>query len=204
MASDPLFAAEPEETRTAILKATFDALAEHGYAALTIERISQHFPKSEGLVFYHYDGKDEVLLDLLDYLLDRFEAIGIPASADGDPATRLRSVLYQVIPAAGEEGSDDYEKVLIELRSQAAHDERFRDCFNMSQDIFRDTVREIIQDGIASGDFRETDPERVTNFLITLVSGDIFERVTTGTSLSIRSEVDAYIEHRLVADDAHD
>ncbi|MFB6185459.1 MAG: TetR/AcrR family transcriptional regulator, partial [Halobacteriaceae archaeon] len=200
---DPLFADEPDDTKTAILKATFDALSEHGYADLTIDRISQHFPKSEGLVFYHYEGKDDVLLDLLDYLLERFVQIGMPVSDEADPETRLRNIFERTIPETNAQRIRDYEKVLMELRMRAAQDEEFQECFNQSQDIFRETVREIIQDGIESGDFRDTDPELVADFLITLVSGFIFERVTAGVSRPIQSELDNYIEYRLLADKEH-
>ncbi|ELZ93032.1 TetR/AcrR family transcriptional regulator [Haloferax sulfurifontis] len=196
----PLFVDEPDDTKTEILKATFDALAEHGYANLTIDRISQHFSKSEGLVFYHYDGKDDVLLDLLNYLLSRFREVGMPVSDDGDPETRLRSLFDQVIPEPDEQQIRDYETVLTELRMRAAQDEAFQECFNQSQDVFRETIREILQDGIESGDFREMDPELVTNFLVTLVSGRTFERVTTGISRPIQSELDNYIKYRLLAD----
>jgi len=196
----PLFVDEPDDTKTEILKATFDALAEHGYANLTIERISQHFSKSEGLVFYHYDGKDDVLLDLLDYLLKRFAQVGMPVSDDGDPETRLRSLFDQVISEPNDRGVQDYETVLTELRMRAAQDEAFQECFNRSQDVFRETIQEILQDGVESGDFREVDPELVTNFLVTLVSGRTFERVTTGISRPIQSELDNYIKYRLLAD----
>jgi hypothetical protein len=86
---------------------------------------------------------------------------------------------------------------------RAAQDEEFQECFNQSQDIFRKRVREIIQDGIESGDFRDTNPELVADFLITLVSGAIFERVTTGVSRPILGELDNYIEYRLLTDEEH-
>jgi len=195
----PLFSDKPDETKTAILKATFDALVEHGYADLTIDRIGHHFSKSEGVVFYHYEEKDEILLDLLDYLLERFVQIGVPISNDGCPETQLRTLLNQVISRASGQQARDYEIVLTELRMRAAQDEEFRELIDKSQDIFRNKVKEITRNGIESGDFREADPDLVADFLTTLVSGEIFEQVTSGTSRSIQSEVDNYIEYRLLA-----
>ena len=195
----PIFTDKPEGTKTAILKATFAALAEHGYADLTIDRISQHFHKSEGLVFYHYDGKDEVLLDLLDYLLERFVQIGMPVSDDREPEVRLRSLFDQVISKSDEQRTQDYKIVLTELRMRAAQDKEFQELIDESQNIFRDNVKEILQDGVESGDFRDIDPDLVANFLTTLVSGEIFEQVTTGPSQSVRSELDNYIQYRLLA-----
>jgi len=199
----PLFADKTDETKSAILKATFTALVEYGYADLTIERISEHFPKSEGLVFYHYDGKDEVLLDLLDYLLERFVQIGVPVPDDGDPEAQLRSLFDQVISQANEQQARDYEIVLMELRMRAAQDEEFQELIDESQDIFRDKVKNIIKSGIESGDFREVEPELVTDFLTTLVSGEIFERVTTGASQSIQTELNNYIDSRILTSDGH-
>lgn len=196
---DPIFTDNPEDTKTAILNATFAALAEHGYADLTIDRISQYFPKSEGLVFYHYDGKDEVLLDLLDYLLERFIQIGMPVSDDGEPEVRLRSLFNQVISKADEQRAQDYKIVLTELRMRAAQDKEFQELIDESQNILRDNIKQILQDGIESGDFRDIDPDLVANFLTTLVSGEIFEQVTTGSSQSVRSELDNYIQYRLLA-----
>jgi AcrR family transcriptional regulator len=196
----PLFSDKPDETKTAILKATFDALVEHGYADLTIDRIGHHFSKSEGVVFYHYEEKDEILLDLLDYLLERFVQIGVPISNDGCPETQLRTLLNQVISRASGQQARDYEIVLTELRMRAAQDEEFRELIDKSQDIFRNKVKEITRNGIESGDFREADPDLVADFLTTLVSGEIFEQVTSSTSRSIQSEVDNYIEYRLLAE----
>ncbi|TKX70207.1 TetR/AcrR family transcriptional regulator [Halorubrum sp. SP9] len=80
--NDPF--AEPSDTRQAILGAAFRALCEHGYADVTIQRIGDEFDKSPSLVYHHYDGKDDLLIDLMGYLLDEFEA----SIADGAAAER--------------------------------------------------------------------------------------------------------------------
>ncbi|GGL45225.1 transcriptional regulator [Halarchaeum grantii] len=200
MANEPLFPKNPDETQTSIMEATFDALAEYGYSDLTINRVSQHFDKSEGIIFYHYDGKDELLLDLLNYLLERVENGAIQLSNEASPKTHLRTLLDKTLPSADETQERDYEKVLIELRTQAIHDEDYRECFNRSHQGFRETVREIIEAGIETGDFNEVDPELVADFVMTLVSGEIFDRLTMNSNRMVRSELDSYIETRLLAD----
>ncbi|QAU12403.1 TetR family transcriptional regulator [Halorubrum sp. BOL3-1] len=76
--------AEPADTREAILGAAFRALREHGYASVTIQRIGDEFDKSPSLVYHHYDGKDDLLLDLLGFLLDAFEASLAASAEDGE------------------------------------------------------------------------------------------------------------------------
>ncbi|CQH45675.1 TetR family transcription regulator [Halobacterium hubeiense] len=199
MANNPLFPEDPDDTRAAIMEATFDALAEHGYSDLTINQVSQRFAKSEGLIFYHYDGKDEILLELLKYLLERVQKGRLPIADDVDPETRLRALLDNILPTGDEHQKRDYEKVLVELRTRAIHNEDYRECFNRSQMGFRESVREIIVAGIESGDFREVDPDSVADFILALVSGEIFDRITVDRHRTVRTELDDYIEDRLLA-----
>jgi len=83
--------AEPSDTRQAILGAAFRALCEHGYANVTIKRIGDEFDKSPSLVYHHYDGKDDLLIDLLEYLLDEFEASIADGSAAESPGGEEQS-----------------------------------------------------------------------------------------------------------------
>jgi AcrR family transcriptional regulator len=71
----PLFDDEPADTREAIMQATYRALRAHGYARLTIQRIGDEFPKSKSLLYHHYDGKDDLLLEFLSYMLDWRESL---------------------------------------------------------------------------------------------------------------------------------
>lgn len=56
------FLESPDDTQEEIMRATHLALCEYGYADLTIQRISEHFPKSESLIFHHYEDKASVLV----------------------------------------------------------------------------------------------------------------------------------------------
>ncbi|VTT87832.1 Transcriptional regulator, TetR family [Halorubrum sp. DM2] len=113
--------AEPSDTRQAILGAAFRALCEHGYANVTIQRIGDEFDKSPSLVYHHYDGKDELLIDLLEYLLDQFEASiadGSAESSEGDA------------PSKGDEPSECRDGTAgerTEIAPEAAFDRSARD-----------------------------------------------------------------------------
>jgi len=63
-------AADPNEE---IMRATYRALQEHGYADLTIKRIAEEYGKSTAAIHYHYDTKDDLLAAFLDYILDQFQ-----------------------------------------------------------------------------------------------------------------------------------
>ncbi|WP_280585925.1 TetR/AcrR family transcriptional regulator [Halorubrum sp. Boch-26] len=148
--------AEPTDTRQAILGAAFRALCEHGYADLTISRIGEEFDKSPSLVYHHYDGKDELLVDLLGFLLDGFEASVSAGEFDLTPRERLDVYLA----ATTEPGSVDDEyapdaeflTVIIELRAQAASDDAYRDHFDRSDRVFEAFLERTVREAAAALD----------------------------------------------------
>ena len=193
--------AEPADTRQAILGAAFRALCEHGYAGLTISRIGEAFDKSPSLVYHHYDGKDELLVDLLGFLLDGFEASVSAGEFELTPRERLDVYLS----ATTEPGSVDddhapdaqFLTVIVELRAQAASDGAYRDHFDRSDRVFEAflerTVREAAaeidggtdadRDGDGSNDARGDAPAippiEVASTLQTLATGGMLRWATT-------------------------
>jgi AcrR family transcriptional regulator len=172
--NDPF--AEPSDTRQAILGAAFRALCEHGYASVTIQRIGDEFDKSPSLVYHHYDGKDDLLIDLLGFLLDEFEAsIADGAAAEpSDDGTETGDDVPEVAPeeafdrsareqldgyltAAVDPASLDdayapderFVTVMTELRSQAASDEAYRDHFDRSDRVFGEYLERLVREAAA-------------------------------------------------------
>jgi len=168
--------AEPSDTRQAILGAAFRALCEHGYANVTIKRIGDEFDKSPSLVYHHYDGKDDLLIDLLEYLLDEFEASIADGSTaespdcdaavagegteiapetvfDRSPREQLDGYLTAAVDpdSLNEEYAPDarFVTVMNELRSQAANDEAYREHFDRSDRVFGEYLKRIVREAAA-------------------------------------------------------
>lgn len=202
MNSNSLFPADPEDTRVEILKATYDALCEHGYADLTIDRIGQHFPKSKSLLYHHYDGKDDLILDFLAYLLGTFEA-GLGLDSEADAHARLQQLLDRVLSPDQHPDAVALRQAIVELRAQGATDAEYRQHFTDHDQFFLARLSEIVADGIEEGVFREElDPQQVATMLHTLVGGSMVYRATSDDHdiAAVRAEVDAYIERRLLTD----
>ncbi|QKY19896.1 TetR family transcriptional regulator [Halolamina sp. CBA1230] len=203
MGETPPFLADPETTRESIMRATYLALCEHGYAGLTIQRIGEAFEKSKSLLYHHYDDKDELLLAFLQFMLEEHEA-SLPETADGDAVDRLERILDGVLPPSLPEEHRGFTAAMVELRAQAAHDERYREQFAEHDRVFRDQLADIVEDGIESGAFREVDPEPVAEFISTTVAGAMTRRVTGGddtAASATRDELEAYVDRVLLADD---
>ena len=203
MAFDDPFGSDTDETRTAIMRATYEALIEHGYENLTMQRIGDEFPKSKSLIYQHYDGKDEVLVELLEFLLDHFET-QMPQSTDSDAHDCLQTVLDYVLTPDLDAERAALTKVMVELRGQAPHNDTFGKYFTANDARFRENLADIVERGIEEGVYRPVDADAVADFLLTTMSGGTVRRATAGDAIdvvAVRREVDAYLQSRLLRDD---
>ncbi|MFC5278853.1 TetR/AcrR family transcriptional regulator [Halorubrum rubrum] len=213
--------AEPTDTREAILGAAFHALCEHGYADLTIKRIGEAFEKSPSLVYHHYDGKDELLVDLLEFLLEGFETTVAGDAFDLPPRARLDAYVAAMTDPNGvdDERAPDgrFLAAMVELRAQAATDEAYREHFDRSDRVFRRFLERSIREAAAEGrpDGRgieegtapggaDVDPAAVAETLQTLSIGAMVRRSTTTDrewTGAVREEASRYLSRTLPAVD---
>lgn len=201
MGTDRSFLEDPEGTREEIMNATYYALCEHGYADLTIQRIGEQFEKSKSLLYHHYEGKDELLLDFLAFMLEEVER-SIPDPIEEDARTHLTTIVDRVFLAEGDERDREFEAAMVELRAQAAHDDRYREYFTEHDRFFRERLVDLVEMGVDDGTFREVDPDRVASFLMAVFEGTQSHRSTSNAddTRTIRDEFDAYLETRVYAD----
>jgi len=207
MAPGDVFDADPDDTEAALMAATYRALCEHGYADLTIQKIGEEFEKSTSLLYHHYDGKDELLVAFLGFMLDRFED-DVPFEDVVDPWAELQDVLDHVLAPGMDAEREELTSAMIELRAQAAHDPAYREAFSRHDRFFRDRLAAVVRDGIDRGVFRDVDPDRVAALLQTTFNGAMMQRVTTdpedgGVPVDdVRAELEAVLEDRLLQGDA--
>lgn len=197
-----IFRDDPKNTREAILRATFRALSTHGYAALNMQQIGDEFGKSKSLVYHHYDGKDEVIEDLLVFTLERIRD-QVPLR---DLPTAYDQLLFALKYGTGEFLLRDQKELILtltEFRVQAIHDETFRQHFTDYSEFLKDHFKEIVVDGIEEGVFKDVDPDRVAEFLYTMVEGTIIRYATTDgvDHDGIQREVTGYVNEHLLVDD---
>jgi AcrR family transcriptional regulator len=190
---------DPESTREEILAAAYRALCRHGYADLTIETIGEEFDKSVSLIYHHYDGKDELLLACLDFMLEQYRAeteTGNPT----DPRAELEALCDEGLLLDSSPDDREFIRSLVELRGQAPHNSAFREHFTRSDAFFRAHLIEIIEAGIEDGTFYDVDVDRTAEMIHTLASGVFFRYATADDDEwrpALRKELQAYLEARL-------
>ena len=78
--------------REQILRAAIELLAEGGYAAASLAAIAARIGSSKGVISYHFDGKDELLAQVVQTVLaDAATSMAIQIDAADGAAAKLRA-----------------------------------------------------------------------------------------------------------------
>ncbi|WP_339106067.1 TetR/AcrR family transcriptional regulator [Haloterrigena salinisoli] len=199
----PPFLEDPGGTRGAIMSATYTALCEHGYSELTIQRIGDEFSKSKSLLYHHYDSKDDLLLDFLEFMLDQIEG-QIPTYGEGGADDHIEGIVDHTFGFGDTAMPTEFTQAVVELRSQAAHDDDYREYFTRSDQFVRKHVAHTIRSGIEQGVFREVDPQQTAALFQNVFLGTMMLRVTNddeGVLEDSRAAFDRYVREYLLVDE---
>lgn len=178
------FFSDPTGTKEELLAATYRALHQHGYTALSLQTIGEEFPKSTSLIYHHYDSKDALVVDCLDAMLDQLEA-NIPAEPS-DPHESIAAFLTMIY---ADPDSEDYQflRALTEIRGQAPHDDAFQAQFRRADRILQRRLETAIAAGVEREVFVVENAERTANQLYTLLTGAMVRRTSTGDSVCLNA-----------------
>jgi AcrR family transcriptional regulator len=184
------------ETRERIMNATYRALCEQGYASLTMQDIADECDCSKSLLHYHFDTKEELLVELLAHLLDRFQERVSDADPD-DPRDQLVRLVDGFLFGGDERGRKEhraFHAALLELRAQAPHADAFRDQLAENDRSVHATVAVVIDRGIDDGRFRPVDADRTAALLLAAIQGARIRWVTLGDDDAPRVLREALVE----------
>ncbi|MFC4990226.1 MULTISPECIES: TetR/AcrR family transcriptional regulator [Saliphagus] len=180
--------------REEIMEATYDALCDRGYSELTARAIADRTTKSKSHLFYHYDSLDDLVVDFIDYLLERFDD-WVETTRERPPVERLTAFTDWFLYGPGDDEQVSFHTAMLELRAQAPYNDRYRERLRDGDRRLRAVVEEILEAGIESGQLREHDPERTAALLIAAFDGARVRQLTTG-----RDAYPAQVREAVVAD----
>lgn len=185
-----------------IMRATYCALCERGYADLTMRHIAEEADRSKAALHYHYESKHGLMLAFLDHLFEHFtERVGAFDGSIDDPDQRLRTFLDDVLHPPNVDNVREFRTALLEIKAQAPYDEAFRDRLEAFDDHIYDTVHDLVAAAIEANVYRDdTDPDEVARFIVTLVDGAQARHVVAGEDADrIQSTLESYLDGHLLA-----
>ncbi|ELZ01505.1 TetR family transcriptional regulator [Natrialba chahannaoensis JCM 10990] len=167
------------DVREEIMRATYEALCEHGYSELTAQSIADRTDKSKSLLFYHYDSKEELVADFVDYLVDWFDERALE-TVSLSPVERLATIVDWFLYGSSDDHDEreSFHTAMLELRTQAPYHEPYRANLRKSDDYLRNLFEEILQDGIEAGQFVDHDTEEMATLLMATLDGARIRQLT--------------------------
>jgi AcrR family transcriptional regulator len=159
------------DARVRILEAACDVIAEQGIDDVRIARIATLAGVSPPLVHYHFETRDALLAEALEH---SFELLGDfrTTSADDEhwsAGRRLGWMIDQSLPFPGP--GDREWRLWLELWGQAARRSELRPVAARLYARYDDWIAEVVEDGIAAGEFRARDARAVVQRLVAAIDG---------------------------------
>jgi AcrR family transcriptional regulator len=193
--------ADRSGTEVAIMEATFEALSTYGYADLTIQRIADAFPKSKSLLYYHYDDKEAILREFLDWLVDEFRTEverDFETTLAEDPRAALEGLVDDLLPRELSDEGRTFRVALLGLQARAAHDPVYAERFDELFASIEAALVTVIEEGIEQGEFRDVDAQQTARLVLATASGGItWTLCTGGADPGVRGALDAVLETQL-------
>jgi AcrR family transcriptional regulator len=145
----------PDETRIAILKSAAAAFRRRGYHGATVEHIAESLDMKKGNLYYYFRSKEEILFACHQYSLDRL--LGLLQDVE-EPGVPPDQQLRRLITASVQLILDELPGTALFLDLEAltpAH----RRAVVARRDRFDRGLRQILANGVASGQFAPIDPK---------------------------------------------
>jgi AcrR family transcriptional regulator len=160
-----------------IFDGVYRALCDHGYAALTMQDIADECDKSKSLLHYHYDTKEDLLVGFLDQMLADYEE-KLESRADQPPVDRLVEFVARFVFTPEDTERASFHLALLEMRSQGPFNERIRASLQRSDKLLRNTLADILEEGIEEGVFEPVDVEETAALFVAMLDGARTRQIT--------------------------
>lgn len=156
--------------RERILAAAVERIASDGIDEMRIARVAMDAGVSTSLVHYHFDTRETLLAEALEYSYELAGDVRIGEYAEaGDHVRRLAAMMDQFLPYPGVLERDWI--LWVELWLRAIRHPELRPTAARLYARMREWLTEAISAGIEEGAFREADPERIADRLMALGDG---------------------------------
>ena len=154
--SETSLEALPDARRTQILSAAIDVIMERGFPETRIADVSERAGVSPALVIYYFKTKDRLLAEAMrqaeeGWYAEMTRQTGRIPTAAG----RLEEVVSMTCLPAVPGSVEEPWALWLDLWGQALRNDEVRRVREESDERFRETIRQIVRDGMGAGEFQE-------------------------------------------------
>ena len=177
--------------RREIMESCYQVIARKGLEGATLKRIGKEMGVSPSLLMHYFASKEELILALVDYMVERMDrtyhrAIKKSASAEERLALYIDKNFDFEIPQSVE------DKVFYGSFYLALSDERIRARFRRMYEHDHQMIVGLIKDYMEETGIRNLDPDLLAIQLISTIEGFYLYRVVHGDSVELNRAAAGY------------
>lgn len=166
----------PEASRDAILDAALRCFAKRGYHETSIDQIAERARLSKGAVYWHFAGKRELFLALMDRGMEQDRVLAQAVAAAPD----WRAALHELFARSPEyvERELPLAKLSLQHLLESGMDDAVRSRSDEKQERWTSLVERHLVRGVADGTARDVKPEDVIGAIGAVIAGLTLMRLT--------------------------
>ncbi|WP_270182845.1 TetR/AcrR family transcriptional regulator [Alkalihalobacillus sp. CinArs1] len=168
-----------EMRRQQIIKAAFEAVADKGYEAVTLQDIAEYADVSKGVSNYYFKNKEDVLAHLLNQITERiYEKEKMAVEKETSAEAMLRAYVNSVF--VGPLENERFYKVYLDFLAQATRNERYREINARFYQNCASICKTILHHGQGEGRFTVGDIDDASKTIRSLIDGFMVQWLMTG------------------------
>ena len=185
-----------DERRAEILETTCEVVIERGFAATRISDVANKLGVSSGLIHYHFENKEQLRAEAFKFAARQdIDRVGSQIADAPTALAKLDRIFRLWAPE-----QDDYAWMLwIDSWGEALRNESMQEISQELDQQSKAQLETIIRDGVASKEFRCTDPEGSAWRLSALADGLAIQMAAHGGVIS-RSEHRKHLRTAAIAE----
>ncbi len=150
-----------KERRQQILEAAMNCFSRKGYYSSSMDDIAAELSFSKSLIYYYFKNKRDIFLAILDdWSQKSSNAWKLMVSPDDDITTQLRKGLEYGVQLIIQ--FKDLARIEFEFYAEASRDDEVRRALQGLFVEFRAEFKNILDAGVANGEFRPMDTEALS------------------------------------------
>ena len=158
------------DSKQEIMESTFEALCRHGYADLTIEKIADESEKGKSNIYYHFDDKQALILEFLDFMQDQLEQ-EFTSLNTGSPEKKFDAMLEMMLGVENQE-MWDFHRALMEIQARTQYSEELREKFAEIDELVEARFTELLWE------MQVEDPEMMAELLVSVIQGSLSRKIS--------------------------
>lgn len=179
-----------------IFEAALQCFNETGFSGTTMDSIAAKANISKGGMYHYFGSKMDLFLNLFQYRVHKyFDEMKSFMNQSDTPEQRIRTLVRQ----AGQilKRNEDFYKFCLEFLSKGTRDPKIRAIMTGFYQECVGTFKELIEEGIQTGNFKPVDADKTSRAIYFLVMGVYFTYYSVDPDFEVSEQHSFHIDNIL-------